>query len=301
MLGAPMTARAEESPSVQATVQPSSATLGDLLTLTLRVRYPNGYLADLPALSKTLGTFEVAAATAMPVQVEGADSIANFLVQLQNFTTGQQTLPAISIPLQDMRGRAQVLKTPELQVFIQDVPEDPKLQGDIRGIKGVIGPVAWSPWWWILALILAVGLGVFFWHRRQRVLHGPPPPPPVPLDEEALEALAALKASGWVEGGKLKEFYSGVSDTVRAYLEKGFRVPALERTTNELMRDLSRRNEFDADVRALLRELFESCDLVKFAKFRPDAGEALKDHTLAVLAVEKTRTLLRARDEKGAR
>jgi hypothetical protein len=256
----------------------------------LAVRAPNGFVVEPPAFQKDLGSFELRSSTALPARVEGDETVASFRAELQNFATGPQLLPGIEVSYQELRGGVHAVKTPAQSVLVTPVPPGPKDQeGQIRGIKGVIGPTGWSPWWWALLALLLLGGGVFAWHRRQRVLHGPPPEPPVPADEEALSRLAALKNSGWIEAGKPKEFYSRLSEIVRAYLERGFRLPALERTTSELVRDLARRQDFDPGVKASFRTLFEACDLVKFAKFRPDAEEAMKDYAAALDLVQKTR------------
>jgi LPXTG-motif cell wall-anchored protein len=178
--------------------------------------------------------------------------------------------------------------------MIEEVPPGPKDKGDIRGIKGVIGPTAWSPWWWLVMGLLLAGAGYLLWRKRKQVLEGPPPPPPVPPDVVALEKLQALKQTDWLVSGKTKEFYSAISDIVRAYLEGQFRVPALERTTSELMRDLRKKSDIPAELQAELRELLDSSDLVKFAKFRPDAAEGAQALQEAVKFVEQTRGVIPA-------
>jgi len=281
--------------NLSAQLEPNTAKLGDILTLSVQSNHPPGQLIQPPALPKSLGTFEVYASTVLPVEVSNGVEIQRFQVALQNFTTGQQTLPGLTFSYQGADKKPRELKTPELKVTIEMVPAGPKDKGgDIRGIKGVIGPFGISPmWWWLLVFALVVGAAAYWSHRR-RAQQGPPPEPPVPPDITALATLQELLASGWIEEGKIKEFYIAVSDAVRTYIEAGFKCPALERTTAELMRDLRARNLFASDQRLILKQLLEECDLVKFAKFRPEAGESVKIHALAVSFVEKTRGDLNA-------
>ena len=281
-----------QPPSVQAQVQPTTAHLGDLVTLSIRVTHPNADTIRPPVFQKSLGTFEVYSSTRLPTQVEGPNQSDFFEAQLQNFTTGQQLLPGLELGYRDILGHDHLLKTPDLQVTIEEVPAGPKDKGDIRGIKGVIGPVGWSPWWWLVAAVLIAALCALLWHKRKRVLEGPPPPPPVPADEAALKKLQELLATGWLDSGKLKEFYSGLSDIVRGYIENGFQCPALERTTSEILRDLRKIPQFDAHIILELRELLEEGDLVKFAKFKPEVAEALRAHERAVQIVEQTKEAL---------
>jgi len=297
-VGAP---EAPAGPSLRAEVRPTTARLGDLLTLDIRVVHNAAETVEPPVFAKNLGTFEVYSSTRLPTEVQGSRLTERFEAELQNFTTGPQRLPGVALTYHEPGlGTAHRLQTPELQVMIQEVPAGPHDRGDIRGIVGVIGPVAWSPLWWIVLALAICGAGIWLWTKRRRTLQGPPPPPPVPADEAALQRLAGLRAGDWMATGRLKEFYSALSDILRAYLEGGFKTPALERTTGELMRDLRHRSLFDAGRLAELRDLLESCDLVKFAKFRPEPEEALKAHTFAVQFVEQTRAALKADAPKAA-
>jgi hypothetical protein len=141
----------------------------------------------------------------------------------------------------------------------------------------------------LLAVVLIAALGILLYRTRKRAIVGPPPPPPEPADLKALRRLQDLLDMGWLEGGKIKEFYSGISDIVRGYLEEAFKTPALERTTAEIARQLRRKTEISNERQLELKELLENCDLVKFAKFQPDSEEGRKDHATAVRFVEMTK------------
>ena len=281
-----------EAPSVQAQVDPATAKLGDLITLSIRVTHPQALAVDDPAFAKSLGNFEIYASTRLASETIGGKAVERFQASLQNFTTGQQVLPGIAVPYRDPMGKVHSLKTPELSVMIEEIPAGPKDKGDIRGPKGVIGPTAWSPWWCVFAVSLLSAVCVLLWRKRKLALLGPPPPPPVPADAAALEKLQRLAQTDWLSTGKTKEYYSAISDILREYLEKGFNTAALERTTNELMRDLRKRTDLASERQVELRELLDTCDLVKFAKFRPDVDEGTAAHAAAVRFVEMTKQVL---------
>lgn len=274
-----------EIPSISAQLSPSTATLGDLLNLSVMVTHSSDTVIEPVALPKAVGTFEIYSSTQ-----PSADQLQ---AQLQNFTTGQQTLGALEIFYHDAQGKRHSFKTSSMTVTIQEVLPGPKDKGDIRGIKGVIGPVAWSPWWWVLTAAAVLTVGYVAWRNRRVKAEGPPPSPPVPPDQIALQHLQDLLAEGGPDPDRLKEFYSRLSDIIRAYIEQGFHCPALERTTNELLRDVRKQALFDSEALLLLKELLEDGDLVKFAKFRPEVDEALKAHANATKIVEKTRHALR--------
>lgn len=278
-----------EVPSVQAQVDPGAAKLGDLIQLNVRVSHPGALVVENPSFTKTLGTFELYASTRLAAETDPAKTVDHFQATLQNFTTGQQTIPPLEVPYRDPMGKLSSIKTPPLVVTIEEVPAGPKDKGDIRGIKGVAGPTAWSPWWWLVAVVLLFALCFLLWRKRKLARVGPPPPPPVPPDVLALEKLNVLMQSDWLSTGKIKEFYSAVSDILRGYLEGAFQTPALERTTGELMRSLQRKADISPTLQKDLRDLLDTCDLVKFAKFRPEVNEATGAHRWAVSFVEQTR------------
>jgi hypothetical protein len=77
-------------------------------------------------------------------------------------------------------------------------------------------------------------------------------------------ALAAAPAGPCV--AVLREFSSAISDTVRRYIEAGFKVTATHRTTEEFLHGiLDTENSPLSSHRPLLAEFLRQCDLAKFA------------------------------------
>jgi hypothetical protein len=99
--------------------------------------------------------------------------------------------------------------------------------------------------------------------RRRRVV----PPPPVPAHVSALEALALLEREDLPGRGRYQDFYLRLTEIVRAYLEARFGLEALDRTTDELRRELLRHEDRISPLRSgdLVRFL-QQADLVKFAR-----------------------------------
>ena len=60
--------------------------------------------------------------------------------------------------------------------------------------------------------------------------------------------------------------YSGITDTLRTYIESRFGVNAEEMTTAEIFDSLRAATDLTPDLYAEVKELFELSDLVKFAK-----------------------------------
>ena len=120
--------------------------------------------------------------------------------------------------------------------------------------------------------------GLVYWRRRGReapiAAYAAIPP-----RERALAALDRARNSGLVEAGRFKPFYSLVTAAVRLYLEETDRALGAELTTTELMERAERAMEPE-DAESLGR-LLASADLVKFARRRPSAEDALADWEIA--------------------
>jgi hypothetical protein len=94
-----------------------------------------------------------------------------------------------------------------------------------------------------------------------------------PAHEIAYEQLEKLKIKDLVHQGKIKEYYSEVSDIVRHYLENRFLLKAPEMTTEEFLFYVRDNSQLISEHKVLLKEFLLACDLVKFAKYVPALPE----------------------------
>ena len=75
----------------------------------------------------------------------------------------------------------------------------------------------------------------------------------------------------WQEG-KIKDYYTGITDILRVYLQERYHIGAPEMTTDEIMLALKRK-DISEDMKKELREILVLSDLVKFAKENPLPNE----------------------------
>ena len=166
---------------------------------------------------------------------------------------------------------------------------------EIRPAKGGLThwPAPPARWLWIVLAIFAVLAAAFLALRKflttpRTFLHLPPPVPP---HEIALDALAALRAKGWIEALQIEPFYVELSAIVRRYLEGRFGLRAPERTTEEFIRDAVTSRKLSDAHRDLVAGFLEQSDLVKFARHAPgpadmrnalDSAERLVHETMPV-------------------
>ena len=266
--------------------------LGDPVTLTLEVTHPAGYQVLAPQLPKKWGDYEVIAQSP-PATVANPDgtettrqSITVTLFDLGSFET-----PPLTVTVSDPGGKTQQVEVLPLALIV--TPLRPEGDADLRDIKPqaeVDLPFPWAVVSGVLAALLVLAAPGYFAYRRWIK----PKQPAVERDDRpphqrALDELARIATLRLPEQGRFKEHYTLVTDALRRYLEEGFRVNALERTTAELRQELKHATLSPELVRRYIT-LFEDADFVKFAKVIPELKdcEALIMKSEALVTESKT-------------
>ena len=108
-----------------------------------------------------------------------------------------------------------------------------------------------------------------------------------PAHIRALRKLDKYRGDKFWEPDKQKAFYSGVTDTLREYIDGRYGIGAMEMTTAEFLPVL-KKEELPQDLFDGLRELFERADMIKFAKHTASREENAEVLPLAVKFVTST-------------
>lgn len=184
-----------------------------------------------------------------------------------------------------------------LVIKVSPVKVDPN--GDIKDFAPVFEPIRklldyvpnWvvSLWWvWVLILIAAALLFAYFkWWRKgknplKRVKKRLPP------YEEAVERLHMLKGMQLWQNGREKDYYTGLTDILREYIDRRFGVNAVEMTSSEIIDALKHNSETQL-VNDQLSEILAVADFVKFAGQRPLADDNERSFQRAVNFVNATK------------
>ncbi|GHU95534.1 hypothetical protein FACS1894156_5280 [Bacteroidia bacterium] len=141
-----------------------------------------------------------------------------------------------------------------------------------------------------LLLMALLALGVYWLNKRRKnqpLFFAPKPKEPAHII--ALRDLQKLKIEQLWQQGKIKEFYTRISEIVRVYIEDRFAIAAMEQTSDEILADFETQNTCPKEILTILREVFVTSDLVKFAKHTtaPDENETCFQSTLQF--IEKTK------------
>ena len=182
------------------------------------------------------------------------------------------------------------------QLSLKVLPVDVSQMQDIHDIKPVeavpFNLLDWLPdyWWaWLLALLL---IGGAIWLYRKYYKKGINPLKPsrkrLPPYEEAMINLQNLKAAQLWQRGQEKEYFTGLTDILRVYIDRRFDINAVEMTSSQII-DTLKRNEETKAVNEQLEMILEVADIVKFANARPLADDNEVAYQRAVNFVEATR------------
>jgi len=110
----------------------------------------------------------------------------------------------------------------------------------------------------------------------------------LPPHVRAIIDLDRLKSEKAWRKGQNKEFYTKLTDILRTYIENRFKISAMEMTTAEIL-PFFKKDKNTQSVYQNLRQILQTSDLVKFAKFIPEENENELSIMNAYLFVNQTK------------
>ena len=211
-------------------------------------------------------------------------------VLLAPFESGTFRLPVLRAFRRGMDGSTDTLsfEPSEIEVFTMPVDTATFVIHDIKAQK--IYPLTFREVlpYIIVVLCLAAAIVLVVILVRRRKAAGLAAGPKEPAYIIALRQLDAYKGDKWWAPEKQKQYYSGITDTLKFYIEDRFSIDAPEMTTDELFSALKDCKELSPELYLSARKLFETADYVKFAKHCADRQESSSALSVAVSFVTST-------------
>jgi len=157
----------------------------------------------------------------------------------------------------------------------------------------------------ILAILAIIGFWIYwFVVRKRKETEDAPTYRTLPPYEEAILRLTELDEKLLWQNNKVKEYYSELTEIVRGYIERELKVPALEKTTDEVLemiKDFKSADTIETSKETIdrLKDLLREADLVKFAKSKPLALEIEDDRRDAefIIGNLKPKQIIEKEDE----
>lgn len=280
-----------QPPQIRATLDKKEALIGDHIRLQLQADYAADLLLQFPNFGKHLDSLEV-----LDVQPKDSTIANNRIHATQNiiltvFDTGFYRLPPLAFTYRGANSLFSQINTDSLYLSVKEPPVD--LQGDIKPIANIIEPPSsWLDWlpYIVLALVLLSAIIGFIWWKRRPKASTPAQisaAPLLPPHKIARQQLQQLTQQQWWQQGKVKQYYTNLSDILRQYIETRYQKPAMEQTTDEILQSLDK--EISATELQTLKNTLSLADMVKFAKATPTPEQHIAAMQNAEHFVEKTK------------
>jgi hypothetical protein len=255
-------------------------TVGDRIPLRLSATYPARLEVTLPELPERWGPFEVLEQTLLePVENENGTLTAVREATVTLWSPGDHQTPPLAVHYRDADDQLRESYVPPLKITVVSVLSEGETEKrDLKPQAALPRPPVWP---WVLGgLLLTALVAVAGWFllTRLRRRTAPASAPTMPLDtrspqEIAYSELDRIAALDLPAQGELKRHYTLVADCMRTYVKGRYLIPALDRTTEELITAF-RQARVHRDHASLFRDLLAEADLIKFAKARSTIDRA---------------------------
>lgn len=179
-----------------------------------------------------------------------------------------------------------------LLLVVTDVEID-SATAELRDIADIerVPYTFWEVFRWVLlglgVAALAFGIWWLLTHRKevQQALTKSEPVDTRTPEERALQSLETLRQERLWQSGRVKEYHTRLTDAVRQFIEEATGIRATEMTSDETVEAVG---GMQGSVGSeLLRSIFNTADMVKFAKSEPLAHEHERSMDEAVEFVKR--------------
>jgi len=267
--------------------------IGDQQHLTFKLESDGALKINFPQLKDTIvrGVEIISGPVRDSLKGKNGKWLYTERYMITAFDTGVYVIPSFPIVVED-ENYNNVVRTEPLAFVVNTYKVDEQ-----QGYYDIVAPYG-APWnfveilpylWWIIGGGIVVALVVWYLIRRKKnkplftreVVRIPP-------YEKALKELEHLKTEKLWQSGKVKAYYTSLTDTVRQYIVGELQIPAMEQTSVETLQALQGRKEVSTEDREQLAKMLETSDFVKFAKSTPLPEENIQNMDIAYRFLNNT-------------
>lgn len=262
---------------VEGKVESTDVQVGKPFTLNLSLKVPYGWFVEWNDFTTDTLSEQLDIIKRSDVE-RTADADSNVIVKqqltLMTFDTGQVQVPPIALKYARTFDDPNRLKayTDPIDLYSTTIAVDTTL-----AYKPIVEPIAAPvqmkevfPWILAVLLLALAAFGIWYWRRHRKtkvdadgnIVRGPVIPP----YDKAVGDLETLRQQKLWQSGKVKEYYSSLTDIAREYIEGQFGVNAVEMTTDDILEEIKPLH-FSQETYDKLKDTMEVADLVKFAKY----------------------------------
>ncbi|MDD4910072.1 MAG: hypothetical protein PHR44_05275 [Candidatus Omnitrophica bacterium] len=264
---------------MRANIDKTNIHIGDIVQYRITIESGKALEVEFPDLSAAMPGFEIKrrVSKASPF-LFFAPKRYSAVYTASTFSVSDSMVGPMEVKYRRKGGKEwKVFNTPQfilkVESLLKDNPQDIKdIKPPIEGAVIAKAMLRNSAVTAVIALVMILAAGLFCTIRKVMRRQ---PKREIPLYETIQAELKKIRSSGLIEQGKTKEYYLGISNCLRKYLEKRLSLPAPEMTTEEFLHNLQNISVvLMPEQKKLLEEFLRHCDMVKFAKYEPSQSEA---------------------------
>ena len=275
--------------NVKASINKDHIVIGDAVELKLSATFnPTQTKVQFPIINDTFNHFEVIEKAKSDTVINREKSTITQTIIISNYDSGQWKIPSFTfgiLPLQD--SVPYILNSDSLLVNVNTIAVDTsKPFMPIMAIREAKMPMKTIVMYVAGIIIIVAILGFLVWYfiKKYREKNNKPKEKIIEIKllphEKAMQNLAQLESQNLWQNGQEKIYHTLLTDTIRTYLEEQFNMDVFEKTSSELMQQIKKQKAL-SNSRQAVRSIFETADLVKFAKNKPSEEEHLQSMELA--------------------
>ncbi len=255
--------------SVTSRLDTAKAVVGQTIGMEVKLVQTPEAEVFWPLLSDSLGGLDlINTGTADTQKTSDRQLLITRRYELMAFDSGNFVIPELTFNVRSPKGNQELTTNPlSLQVFLMPVDTT-------KAIKD-IAPLVEVPYDWIRLLLIILGVAILafliYWlykrYTRKKDVVEVAKETIRPPHEIALEELEKLRVAGLWQQGRVKVYYTELTDILRRYISSRWNINAMELTSDEILS--AGFFHLLGDEKKHLVFILQMADLVKFAKALP--------------------------------
>lgn len=263
--------------TVDASIDSLQLLIGEQAKIKLQVSMNAGQKLQLPLLRDTLVT-GVEVLDVSKADTQSLNDNKRWLIS-QEYTVTSFDSALYYLPPFEVKVDGKLYLSKALALKVYSIPVDTLHPDRFFGPKDIRRvPITWNDVapmvWWGLFLLVMGALAVFLairYRDNKPIIKIIKVAPKLPPHQVAMKKIEEIKADKQIQREDPKLYYTELTDAIRTYIKDRFGFNAMEMTSSEIIGHLLQVK--DPQSINDLKLLFETADLVKFAKHAPLMNE----------------------------
>lgn len=288
-----------QSITIHADLDTNMILIGDQVILRFEVNHPKDFKLNFPELQDTI-IREIEILEKSPIDT--LEQNGNLLLKqdwlITSFDSGVYLIPRLPFTfLNPADGMPDTIFSSSMYFGVNTFQLD--TSNAVFDIKmPVPAPVTLAeaaPYIGGIVLLALIIIGVIYYLRLRagkETISFKRQKPKEPAHLFAYRKLDELKDKKLWQQGKIKEFYSELTEILRMYIEFRYEIMALEMTTGETMDAIKNNAVIETETRSMLHDILILADFVKFAKMNPLPDENDKCLKNGYIFIDKTKPVI---------